>query len=299
MKAAPFEYVRAESLEHALEVLSLYGAEAKLLAGGQSLVPMMSMRLARPAVLIDINRLVALKQIAVGEQAVSMGAACRQRDVENHREVLAAIPLLKDALRWVGHVQTRNRGTVGGSLVHADPSAELPLASVVLDAQLRLRGHEVQDRLIPAREFFLGPMFTATGDAECLAEIVWPRWHGSNVVSAFEEVAMRHGDFAMAAACCQLQFDDDDTCIRASIGLGGVDGTPRVFPELADLLIGQSIDLALANHVAHEAARQTEPGTDVHADAAYRRHIAQVLLARVLMRRPLTTSSQPRPMQLA
>ncbi len=287
MKAAPFEYVRAETLEHALEVLSLYGAEGKLLAGGQSLVPMMVMRLARPTALIDINRLKSLKQIDIQADRVVMGAASRQRDVEDDRALLAAVPLLGCALTWIGHSQTRNRGTVGGSLVHADPSAELPLAAVVLEAQLSLRTYGGSVRDIAAGDFFVGPMSTATGDTECLTEISWPRWQGERLVSAFEEVAMRHGDFAMAAACAQLQFDESGLCTRAAIGLGGVDGVPLAFPALAAQLIGRRIDSDLAREVAHEAASQCQPGTDVHADAAYRRQIAAVLLTRVLLRAPL------------
>lgn len=265
-------------------MLAQYGADAKLIAGGQSLVPMMAMRLARPTVLVDINRLDELKHVHVAADKVSMGAATRQRDVEDDRALHVALPLVRDALHWVGHVQTRNRGTVGGSLVHADPSAELPLAAAMLGATLRLRSQEEGEREVKAHDFFLGPMFTAVSDQECLVGIEWPVWHGSGVATAFEETAIRHGDFAMASAACQVQIDADGTCRRAAIGLGGVDGMPRAFPELAEHLVGRRIDAKVATEIAHAAVRQTEPGSDLHAGAEYRRHLATVLLSRVLQR---------------
>ena len=282
MKAAPFEYVRAESLEHALDCLNQHGMDAKAIAGGQSLVPMMAMRLARPTVLLDIYRLPELRQVGIDAGCVRMGATTRQRVVEHDAALHAALPLVRDALRWVGHIQTRNRGTVGGSLVHADPSAELPLAATVLNATLRLQSQVDGERRVPAQEFFLGPMFTATGETECLAEIEWPVWPG-RVVTAFEETAMRHGDFAMASAACQLELDADGICRRAAFGAGGVDGTPRAFPQLAQQLVGHRIDAASAREVAHAAMQETEPGSDLHADAEYRRHLGVVMLSRVLL----------------
>jgi aerobic carbon-monoxide dehydrogenase medium subunit len=284
MKAAPFDYIRAGTVPHALDVLAQYGAEAKLVAGGQSLVPMMAMRLARPAVLVDINRLAELKQVEIAPASVHMGAATRQCDVERDTDLHAALPLLRDALQWVGHIQTRNRGTVGGSLAHADPSAELPLAAAILGATLRLESLQAGAREVAAEDFFLGPMLTAAAEDECLTGIDWPVWQGVGVTTAFEETAMRHGDFAMASAACQLQLDADGTCRRAALGMGGVDGVPRSFPGLAAQLVGRRIDAGLARDVANAAAQQTEPGSDLHADAGYRRHLAAVLMARVLQR---------------
>jgi aerobic carbon-monoxide dehydrogenase medium subunit len=296
MKAAAFDYQRAHSVDHALALLAEHGSDCKLIAGGQSLVPMMAMRLVRPAVLIDINRLAELQHLHISSDQVVMGAALRQRDVQHNAELQAALPLVRDALRWVGHVQTRNRGTVGGSLVHADPSAELPLAATMLGATLRLLSQKVGTsadtkggtsagkREVAAADFFLGPMFTAVGDTECLQEIVWPRWHGPGVVTAFEETAMRHGDFAMASAACQLQIDAAGVCTRAVMGVGGLDGTPLVFPQLAAQLVGQRISATLAHELAHAAVALTHPGSDLHADADYRRELGATLLARVLLR---------------
>ncbi len=211
-----------------------------------------------------------------------MGAATRQRTVEDELELASQIPLVRDALRWVGHGQTRNRGTIGGSLVHADPSAELPLAAVVLNATLSLNSHADGMRDMAAQDFYLGPMFTATGDAECLVGIDWPVWPEPGVVTAFEEIAMRHGDFAMASAACQLAIDDNGICRRAAFGMGGVDGVPRAFPALAANLVGERIDARVAREIAYAATREIEPGSDLHADADYRRHLASVMLARAL-----------------
>jgi CO/xanthine dehydrogenase FAD-binding subunit len=281
MKAAAFDYLRAESLDHALEVLAQAGPDAKAIAGGQSLVPMMAMRLAQPSVLLDINRLEALKGVSYAPRLATMGATQRQRDVEDDISLHTKLPLVRAALHWVGHVQTRNRGTVGGSLVHADPSAELPLAAVVLDAALTLHSRDEGERVVPAHEFFLGPMFTATGETELLVRIDWPVWDGK-VSTAFEETAMRHGDFAMASAACQLELDGDGICRRAAIGLGGMDGVPRAFPDLAAQLVGRRIDTKLADEIAHAAVALTEPGSDLHANADYRRHLGRVLMKRVL-----------------
>ena len=284
MKAAPFDYVRPPGLAQALALLAQHGSDAKLVAGGQSLVPMMAMRLARPAVLVDINRLVELKGLRIEADRVWMGATTRQREAEDHSALQAALPLVRDALHWVGHVQTRNRGTVGGSLVHADPSAELPLAALMLGATLHLRSVADGERAVAATDFFHGPMFTAVADHECLVAIEWPVWAGAGVRTAFDETAMRQGDFAMAAAACQLQLDADGFCRRAVLGLGGMDGTPRVFPELAAQLVGHRIDARSATEMAHAAAAQTQPGSDLHAAADYRRELGAVLLARVLQR---------------
>jgi CO/xanthine dehydrogenase FAD-binding subunit len=283
MKAAPFDYIRAESEAHALEVLQQHGADAKLVAGGQSLVPMMAMRLARPSVLVDINRLTALKGVENAADAVRMGACTRQRDVEHDQGLQSRLPLVAQALAWVGHIQTRNRGTMGGSLVHADPSAELPLAASVLAARLHLRSQNGV-RVLDAAEFFQGPMFTATAETECLVAIDWPVWEGARTGSAFDETSIRHGDFAMASAACQLQLDEAGVCRRVVLGFGGVDGTPMVFPELASQLVGHRITAQAAREIAQSASSRCEPGDDIHATVSFRRHLAAVLGERVLLK---------------
>lgn len=281
MKAAPFDYLRAESVEHAVELLAQHGGDAKLLAGGQSLVPMMAMRLARPSLLVDIHRLKVLQGLSETDNAFITGAAVRQCTLEHDATLARRMPLIAQALRWVGHEQTRNRGTVGGSLVHADPSAELPLTAATLNATLVLRS-QAGERRLPASEFFQGPMFTATAEDECLVAIEWPRWTGARIGSAFEEIAIRHGDFAMASAAAQVQLDDAGVCTAAVLGIGGVDGVPLPLPQLAERLAGKLPTDELVRAIAADASQACEPGSDIHASAEYRRHLVTVLVERVL-----------------
>jgi len=281
MKAPPFEYARAASVDEACALLRAHGDDAKLLAGGQSLVPMMAMRLLRPAWLVDINEIAALKSVAVEKDVVRTGACARQVTLERDAALGARVPLLHQALAWVGHVQTRNRGTVGGSLAHADPCAELPLVAQVLEARMQLRADK-GERSLSASEFFLGPMTTALTAEECLEAVHWPAWPEPRVGSAFTEIATRHGDFAMVSAAAQIALDDEGRCLRAALGLGGVGMTPLAFPALAARLVGQRPGATDFADLARAAAAQCEPSDDLHASAAYRRHLAQVLVARVL-----------------
>ena len=281
MKAAPFEYARAASLAETCALLATHGEGAKLLAGGQSLVPMMAMRLVRPAWLVDINEIAELKFIAVEKDMARTGACTRQCTVERDDALAARVPLLRQALAWVGHVQTRNRGTIGGSLAHADPCAELPLVAQVLGARMLLRSAK-GTRTLEAEKFFAGPMATSARPDECLAEIHWPAWSWRRTGSAFTEISVRHGDFAMVAAAAQVAVDGDGRCVRAAFGVGGAGGTPLAFPKLAARLVGTRLDDAAVTDAAHAAATETEPGSDLHASAEYRRHLAGVLAARAL-----------------
>jgi len=281
VKSAPFEYARAGSLAEACELLARHGDAAKVLAGGQSLVPMMAMRLLRPAWLIDINEIPALKFIRVENDAARVGACTRQATMERDDELAARVPLLRQALAWVGHVQTRNRGTIGGSLVHADPSAELPLAAQALGARLVLRSQKGA-RTLDALEFFSGPMATAARSGECLEEVQWPIWPEKRTGSAFTEISVRHGDFAMVAAAAQVALDADGCCTRAALGLGGVGGTPLAFPKIAARLVGTRLEDAALQEAGRAAAAESEPGGDLHASPEYRRHLARVLAVRAL-----------------
>ena len=229
MKSPPFEYARAASIDEACELLSQHGDDAKVIAGGQSLVPMMAFRLLRPAWLIDINEIAALNFIAPATDAVRMGACTRQCDIQRDDTLAATVPLLRQALAFVGHVQTRNRGTAGGSLVHADPSAELPLVAQILEARLVMRSKS-GTRTLPASAFFAAAMTTSIEPDECLTEIQWPVWRERKTGSAFTEISRRHGDFAMVAAGAQLAIDDDGKCTRAAFGVGGAAPTPVAFP---------------------------------------------------------------------
>jgi CO/xanthine dehydrogenase FAD-binding subunit len=281
LKSPPFEYVRAASIEEACELMHQHGDAAKIIAGGQSLVPMMAFRLLRPSWLIDINEITALKFVAVENDAVRMGACTRQCAVARDDALAARVPLLRQALVFVGHAQTRNRGTVGGSLAHADPSAELPLVAQILEARLVMRAKS-GTRTLPALEFFAGPMMTNLRPDECLEEIHWPVWRERKTGSAFTEISRRHGDFAMVAAAAQIAVDDDGHCTHVSFGIGGAAPIPVAFPELARHLVGQRLDNAKARATAQESAATLEPESDIHASAAYRRHLAGVLATRVL-----------------
>jgi CO/xanthine dehydrogenase FAD-binding subunit len=281
VKAASFEYVRATSVEEACALLAHCGDGAKLVAGGQSLVPMMAFRLVRPTWLVDIKEIAALKLVAIERDAVRTGACVRQCVMERDDALAARVPLLRQALAFVGHAQTRNRGTVGGSLAHADPAAELPLVAQILETRMTIRA-SAGTRELPAAAFFVGPMTTALRPDECLEEISWPIWPETKTGSAFLEVSRRAGDFAMAAAAAQVAVDDEGRCTRASFGVAGAGPSPIAFPEAARRLAGRRPDDAMLRDVAQSATAALEPESDIHATSAYRRHLAGVLVMRAL-----------------
>ena len=281
MKSAAFEYARASSLDEVCDWLRKDGDDAKLIAGGQSLVPMMAMRLTRPARLININEIDALKFITVEKDVARTGACTRQCVIARDGALANAVPLLKQALEWVGHVQTRNRGTVGGSLVHADPAAEMPLVAQILGAQMVLRSH-AGTRTVAAAEFFEGPLTTATRADECLEEIRWPRWSEKRTGSAFTEISRRHGDFALVAAAAQIAVDENGSCTRVNFGLAGGGYIPMAFPQLAARLVGSKLEDDIVESVVNDAATEFDPGGDLHASPDYRRQLATVLATRML-----------------
>jgi CO/xanthine dehydrogenase FAD-binding subunit len=281
MKAAPFEYARVATLSEACKLLAEHGGDAKLIAGGQSLVPMMAMRLARPAWLVDINRVDELKHVELRDDALVVGAAVRQCVIERDAEAIRSLPLMNRALKWVGHVQTRNRGTVGGSIVHADPSAEIPLVACVLDATLVLQDASGLTE-VAAREFFFAPMVTAIAPEQCLAEVRFPVWKAARLGCSFEEVSIRHGDFALVSACAQVALDADGKCTQASLGIGGASPFPQALPEIGAMLEGRAIDDMLIEDAAAAAADLIDPDGDLHATAEYRRFLARMLAMRVL-----------------
>lgn len=292
MKAVPFEYARPATLAEACDLLAAHGPDAKLIAGGQSLVPMMAMRLARPAWLIDISRLAELQRIAARAGLPSdqdgqcvVGAGVRQCVMERDPLARASVPLMQRALHWVGHAQTRNRGTIGGSIVHGDVSAEIALVACVLDAMLELRDTSGVAE-VAAREFFLAPMITSIAPGQCLTEIRFPVWRdlGGDALRgcAFDEVSVRHGDFALVSACAQVMVDADGCCLRAELGIGGAASVPLALPELGAKLVGVRLDEQTIGAAADAAVELTDPERDLHASAEYRRQLARVLMGRVL-----------------
>jgi len=281
MKPPAFEYVAVASTDEAVAELAAHGDEAKLLAGGQSLIPILNLRLAAPGRLVDLNRVTALASIEERAGGVAVGAMTRQRAVERSALVAGRVPLLADALPWVGHSAIRNRGTLGGSLAHADPAAELPAVATCLDARLTVRGARGA-RTIGAREFFKGYLTTALAPTELLTEVWFPSLPpGSG--AAWIELARRHGDYALVGVAAVVTLDG--AIVReARLALIGVDAVP-VRPAAAErLLAGAPLSAESMGAAAESVRRHIEPHGDVHAPAAYRRHLAGVLTLRALTR---------------
>jgi carbon-monoxide dehydrogenase medium subunit len=280
VKPAAFAYHAPDTLEEALALRAAHAGEGVALAGGQSLVPILNLRLAAPSVLIDLRRIRELAAVTVERGRLRLGAMTRQRDAERSTEVGAASSLLAQALPWVGHPSTRNRGTVGGSLAHADPAAELPTVALALDAELEL--HSARGgRVVAAEDFFHGFMSTAIEPDELLVAISLPV-DGPRTGTSFVEVARRHGDFALVAAAAVVRLRDDEGIAAARVVIAGVDGTPVRAHAAEQQLEGARPHPGLFAEAAARAAADLEPHDDLHASAAYRRHVAGVLVARVL-----------------
>lgn len=277
MKPASFEYYLPASLAEALQLLALHKDAARPLAGGQSLVPLMNFRLARPAYLVDLNGLSELDYLRVENGELRIGAMTRQRALERSAAVAEGWPLLHEATRHIGHVQIRNRGTVGGSLAHAYPSAELPVVMVALDASFVLRGHQ-SERLVQAQEFFVDAMSTLLEPAELLIEIRVPKT-SPRTGSAFQEVSRRHGDFALAAVAATISLRPDGTIDKANLVFTG--SKPHLSSK-TEMLSGMKPDAAIFNDVANAAAAELDTEADIHASAEYRKEVSKVLARRVL-----------------
>jgi CO/xanthine dehydrogenase FAD-binding subunit len=280
MKPAPFEYVRPTSLDEALDVLHQRGDDAKVLAGGQSLVPMMNFRLARPAVLVDLNGLGDLAFIRPVDGGLALGAMTRQRTIEKSAVVRERVPLLAEATPWIGHLPIRTRGTVGGSLVHADPAAEYPAVMVALDAELTL-ARKGATRRVPAGEFFDTYLSTTIRPDEILTEIRLPGTAPRAGV-AFVEISRRHGDFALVAAGAVVDLDGAGRIAAARIALGGVGPRPVRARTAEGMLVGQRPTAALLAEAAASVMPETDPPEDIHASAEYRREMSSVFTRRAL-----------------
>ena len=283
MKPAAFEYHRPASVDEALALLAEHGYDAKLLAGGQSLVPAMNFRLAQPAVLIDLNRVAGVDGIAEAEGGVRIGAMARQAAAERSAVVAARAPLLAETLPFVAHAQIRNRGTIGGSIAHADPAGEVGAVMLALGARFHLRGPNGM-RVVPAAEFFTGLFGTALEADEMLVEVeVPPPAPGTGW--AFDEVSRRHGDYALAGLAACVEVDADGVCRAARIALLGVSDAPVLAHEAAAALVGQAPTDAAVRAAAEAASRRDiDPPGDIHASPAFRRQLTDVLVRRVLPR---------------
>ncbi|MBI3454579.1 MAG: xanthine dehydrogenase family protein subunit M [Candidatus Rokubacteria bacterium] len=279
MKPPPFEYVAVTSVEAAVAELARHGEAAKLLAGGQSLIPMLNMRLASPERLVDLNRVGALAYMEERDGGLAIGAMTRQRAVERSAVVRARVPLLAEAIPSVGHVQIRNRGTIGGSLAHADPAAELPAVAVCLDARVTVRGPE-SERTLPARDLFRAALTTALRPTELLTEVWFPAAApGSG--AAWVEFARRHGDYALAGVGAVLSLSGG-VVTEARLALTGVGGAPVRGTGAEALLLGERLTPERLEAAAAAVRHAIHPDGDIHATAAYRRHLAGVLTLRAL-----------------
>jgi len=281
MKPAPFKYIAASSLDHALSLKAEYGDDARFLAGGQSLMPAMNFRLARPAVLIDVNPLHDCAGIVRSEAGdIRVGALTRYRTLERDAEFLKSCPLFADALPHIAHPQIRNRGTIGGNLSHADPASELPSIAVAMQARMRLKSSN-GERELPASGFFVGLLTTDIRSDEMLVEIVYPlpKPHSG---ACFMEIARRRGDFALAGVASIVTLDEEQRCTDVRLALCGVDETPVNASGVASTLVGRRCTQEAVGAVAAEISDALTPSGNVHASADYQRHVAGVLAKRVL-----------------
>jgi carbon-monoxide dehydrogenase medium subunit len=278
MKPPAFDYHRPGTVAEALEVLARVGHDGKVLAGGQSLVPLLNMRLAAPRHLVDVNWLAELDEVTIEETGVRVGALARHARVEHDTQANEAVPLLGQAIGDIAHTTVRNRGTVVGSLVHADPAAELPAVLVLLGGSMELASAGDGTRRVAAADFFLGPLESAVGPGELATAALFPRPPAGGG-TAWVEVARRHGDYAVCGAGALVVLDQDLQIASARAALISVGPVP-VPADLTDALAGQPHDAADWAAAGRLAAAATDPDDDIHATAAYRRHLAGVLTAR-------------------
>lgn len=281
MKPAPFEYADPTSVEAAVGLLRGGDGDAQVLAGGQSLMPLLNMRLARPALLVDLRRISDLSFIREVDGRIEIGAMTTKRQVEELPLVASRHPMLLTATRLIGHPQIRNRGTVGGSMAHADPAGEYPALAVALDAELVAVGPD-GPRSIPAREFFVSHLTTALAEDEILTEVRIPLLP-ERAGWSFLEIARRRGDFAMAGAATVLILGRDGVCSRARIVVFGVAPTPLRVRAAEEILEGERVGAELFERAAQRVADElVDPLADVHASREYRRDLARVLVQRGL-----------------
>jgi carbon-monoxide dehydrogenase medium subunit len=279
MKLPPFDYACPATINEAVALLASHNGEAKALAGGQSLVPMMAFRVAQPTLVVDLRKLPGLREIRIDPDGVRLGAMVRWRDILDDERLDAAHPLLKTAISNVAHYQIRNRGTVGGSLAHADPAAEMPCIAQTCDAEISVTGKSGV-RIVKARDFFVGALTTALASDEIITEVrlpVWPptrRW-------GFQEFSRRRGDFALAGIA--LYYDPYGAkATNAHVGVFGVGDRPLRLADAEAVFNGKAVDDAVAVAAGEAAAGAVEPQGDIHASAPYRRALVGTLTERAL-----------------
>lgn len=282
MKPPKFDYFAPDSIESALTLMTEHGDDARFLAGGQSLVPMMNFRVAAPSALIDLNGIDALRGIRIdAENRLHIGAMTRTREIELNETVARANPLLAAAAPNIAHIQIRNRGTIGGSLAHADPAAELPGIVLACDAEIQIVG-PAGARSVAARDFFEAIFSTALADGEMISTIVFPAWPATRRW-AFEEISRREGDFAMVGIAAWFDVDDAGKISGAGLAAIGAGDTPLRLASGEKILVGQAPGEDVFAAAAAAAIDDLHPGSDLHASADYRREVGGVLVERTLI----------------
>jgi len=280
MKLPPLEYACPDTLKEAVALLASRDGDAKAIAGGQSLMPMMAFRIATPTLLVDLRKLTELRGIKISADGVRLGALVRWRDILDDKRLATAHPLLQAAVTHVAHYQIRNRGTVGGSIAHADPAAEMPGIAVTCDAEVTVAGTS-GPRVIPARDFFVGALTTALEPDEIITEIKLPAWPAGRRWG-FQEFARRRGDFAMAAAALFYDQDASGKASNAHVGIIGVGDLPLRLSEVEAVLNGRILDEATMARAAEVTSATVNAQQDIHASAAYRRSLAGTMVERAL-----------------
>jgi len=281
MKSAPFDYYAPTSIDETCDFLSRYGDEAKLLAGGQSLVPVLALRLARPSVLIDLNGVHELDYLRIENDELTVGALTRYRTLEHSPIVRKHFPLLASAVEWVGHPQIRNRGTVGGSLAHADPAAELPALAALFDATFVITNASGAKHTLTSAEFFVSYLTTALESGDLLSEIRFPALPVGTGWS-FIEVSRRHGDFALVGVAATVTLSSDQTCSDVRVALTGVGETPMRASSVEQALLKCKPDDQCIAAAAAEVVTDIDPSSDIHASSQYRKYVATTLVKRAL-----------------
>jgi carbon-monoxide dehydrogenase medium subunit len=280
MKLPPFEYACPTSVSEAVALLASHDGEAKPLAGGQSLVPMLAFRVAAPSLVVDLRKLTELRQIKIADDGVTLGAMARWSDILDDERLRKAHPLLVAAVAHVAHYQIRNRGTVGGSLAHADPAAELPGIVVTCEAAIAVVG-KAGERVIEAADFFQGPLMTALKPDEIITEIRFPAWPWRRRFG-FAEFARRRGDFALAAAALFYDTAGDGEAHNAHLGVIGVADRPLRLTAVEQILNGNRINDETITTAEAAASAAVDPSDDIHAGGAYRKTLIGVLVERAL-----------------
>jgi CO/xanthine dehydrogenase FAD-binding subunit len=280
MKPPVFDYRRAESFEEACLLLAEEPNDSKIIAGGQTLIPMLNFRLARPKILVDISRIPDRDLITEEANGIRIRATTVQRAVERSSLVRARFPLLHRAVEHIAHLQIRNKGTIGGSIANADPASELPAMTMVFEAQLDVQSARGQ-RTLSAEEFFVSYYMTALEPDEILTSVYFPA-PPKGTGWGFHELARRAGDFALAGSTALITLDESGVCTRARVTMFGVAPTPARAKEAEDMLVGQRYSEALVEHAAKAAQGVADPESDVHASAEYRRTVAEVMAARAI-----------------